>query len=368
MQDTEEILYSIALRTCPLVGDVNFTKLVSAFGSAKEVWQLSKKDLQAVFGIGTQISKGIGDEQYLRFAEQELDFCHKNNILIRLKHQEQLPKLLTECADAPSILYQKGNFDENRKLVSVVGTRKMTTYGKRFVEDLAEFLKDKNVTIVSGLALGTDGCAHQEALRNKIPTVGVLAHGLHMIYPVAHQKMAKEMLENEGALLTEFTSRHKPDREHFLQRNRVVAGLSLFTIVVETAFGGGSMSTISFANQYNREVLALSGRFDDKYSQGCNMVIAQNKAKILASFQDVLDELGENYPDIKQPQLFDPKEIELEENLRPIYQFIADNSPVSLDDISLKMNMPPFRLLPILLDLELLGYIKALSGKQYVVI
>jgi len=135
----------------------------------------------------------------------------------------------------------------------------------------------------------------------------------------------------------------------------------------ETAFGGGSMSTVSYANQYNREVLALSGRFGDKYSQGCNMIIAQNKAKILASFQDVLDELGDNYPSVKQPQLFEPKEIEVEERLKPAYQLIAENSPISLDDLSIKLEMPPFKLLPILLDLELLGYINALSGKQYAV-
>ena len=266
------------------------------------------------------------------------------------------------------MLYQKGDFNENLKLISIVGTRKMTAYGKKFIEELCEVLRDKNVLIVSGLALGTDGYAHQQALNHNIPTVGVLAHGLHMIYPAVHEKMSKDILENGGALLSEFNSIAKPDREHFLQRNRIVAGISQFTIVVETAFGGGSMSTVSYANQYNREVLALSGRFGDKYSQGCNMIIAQNKAKILASFQDVLDELGDNYPSVKQPQLFEPKEIEVEERLKPAYQFIAENSPISLDDLSLKLEMPPFKLLPILLDLELLGYIKALSGKQYAVV
>ena len=363
--DSEEILYSIALRACPLVGDVNFMKLVSVTGSAKETWRLSKSVLQEISGIGTQISKGIGDDTFLKFAEKELLFCEKNNIKVRLRHQNQLPMLLSECPDAPAVLYQKGDFNENLKLISIVGTRKMTAYGKKFIEELCEVLRDKNVLIVSGLALGTDGYAHQQALNHNIPTVGVLAHGLHMIYPAVHEKMSKDILENGGALLSEFNSSAKPDREHFLQRNRIVAGISQFTIVVETAFGGGSMSTVSYANQYNREVLALPGRFGDKYSQGCNMIIAQNKAKILASFQDVLDELGDNYPSVKQPQLFEPKEIEVEERLKPAYQLIAENSPISLDDLSLKLEMPPFKLLPILLDLELLGYIKALSGKQY---
>ena len=366
--DSEEILYSIALRACPLVGDVNFMKLVSVTGSAKETWKLSKSVLQEISGIGTQISKGIGDDTFLKFAEKELLFCEKNNIKVRLRHQSELPRLLSECPDAPAVLYQKGDFNENLKLISIVGTRKMTAYGKKFIEELSEVLRDKNVLIVSGLALGTDGYAHQQALNHNIPTVGVLAHGLYMIYPAVHEKMSKEILENGGALLSEFNSSAKPDREHFLQRNRIVAGISQFTIVVETAFGGGSMSTVSYANQYNREVLALPGRFGDKYSQGCNMIIAQNKAKILASFQDVLDELGDNYPSVKQPQLFEPKEIEVEERLKPAYQLIAENSPISLDDLSLKLEMPPFKLLPILLDLELLGYIKALSGKQYAVV
>ena len=365
--DSEEILYSIALRACPLVGDVNFMKLVSVTGSAKETWKLSKSVLQEISGIGTQISKGIGDDTFLKFAEKELLFCEKNNIKVRLRHQNQLPMLLSECPDAPAVLYQKGDFNENLKLISIVGTRKMTAYGKKFIEELSEVLRNKNVLIVSGLALGTDGYAHQQALNHNIPTVGVLAHGLHMIYPAVHEKMSKDILENGGALLSEFNSSEKPDREHFLQRNRIVAGISQFTIVVETAFGGGSMSTVSYANQYNREVLALPGRFGDKYSQGCNMIIAQNKAKILASFQDVLDELGDNYPSVKQPQLFEPKEIEVEERLKPAYQLIAENSPISLDDLSLKLEMPPFKLLPILLDLELLGYIKALSGKQYAI-
>lgn len=365
MDKKEEIIYSIALRRCPLIGDVNFMKLVSEVGSAKEVWQISKSLIKEIDGIGSQIVKEIGDENHLKFAEEEWDFCEKNGVKIRLRHLGELPSLLSECSDAPAILYQKGNFDESRKLVSVVGTRKMTAYGKWFIEELTEKLAKKNITIVSGLALGTDGMAHQEALRNKISTIGVLAHGLHMLYPSAHQKMAKEMLENDGALLTEFTSRHKPDREHFLQRNRVVAGLSEVTIVVESAFGGGSISTATYANQYNREVFALSGKMTDKYSQGCNLLISQNKARIISSYQDILDELGDNQ--LKQPTLFAPKEVDLNEEMKPIYQIIEQYSPISLDDISEKLDIPPFKLLPMLLDLELVGYIKALSGRQYTI-
>ena len=364
----DEHLYSIALRASPLVGDINFMKLIETTGSAKETWFLSKKILKEIDGIGTKISKSIGDETLLKFAEKEIEFCIKNNIQIKLRHQNELPKLLAECDDAPAILYQKGNYDESLTPISIVGTRNITNYGKTFVEEFVEILKDKKVLIVSGLALGTDGCAHAEALKNKLSTVGVLAHGLHLIYPSQHKKMAQEILEKDGALITEFNSTDKPDREHFLQRNRIVAGFSPVTIVVETAFGGGSMNTVSYANAYNREVYALPGKINDKYSQGCNHIISQNKAKILSKFSDILDEIGLNETQIKTGNLFAAKEIKLNKEIQPIYDCIAKNKQISLDDLSEKLEIPPFKLLPILLDLELKSYIKALSGKQYSVI
>ena len=364
----EEHLYSIALRSTPLIGDVNFMKLVETTGSAKETWHLSKKILKEIDGIGTKISKSIGDDNLLKFAEKELEFCRKNNISIKLRHQKELPKLLAECDDAPAILYQKGNYNEELTPISIVGTRNITTYGKSFIEEFLEILKDKKVLVVSGLALGTDGSAHTEALKNNIATVGILAHGLHTIYPSQHRKLAQEMLEKNGALLTEFNSTDKPDREHFLQRNRIVAGFSSVTIVVETAFGGGSMSTVSYANQYNREVFVLPGKIKDKYSQGCNLIISQNKARILQNFEDILDELKLNKPTETVGKLFETKEIKLNKEIQPIYNLIAEQKQISLDDLSQKLEILPFKLLPILLDLELKGYIKALSGKQYCII
>ena len=361
---SEETLYSIALRACPLVGDINFMKLVDAAGSAKEAWLLSKSMLKGISGIGTKISKSIGDETYLTWAEKELLFCQKNDIQIKLRHLNQLPSLLSECDDAPAILYQKGHYNEKLKSISIVGTRKMTSYGKKFIEEFIDAVKGKDILVSSGLALGTDGCAHQEALKNKIPTVAVLAHGLHLIYPAVHEKVAQEILEKGGAWLSEFNSGEKPDREHFLQRNRIVAGMSQTTLVVETAFGGGSMSTVSYANQYNRDVYALPGRVSDKFSQGCNLIIAQNKAKIISSVQELIEDMGLNQHE-KLGQLFQPKDIQLHEPLASVYRCIAEKSLISLDDLSLQIGVPPFKILPILLDLELLGYIKALSGKQY---
>ena len=361
----EEQLYSIALRASPLVGDVNFMKLIEAAGSAKDTWQMSKKLLKEIPGIGTRISASIGDEALLRFAEKEIEFCEKHNIQIKLRHQNQLTKNLNECEDAPAIIYQKGNYKESLTPISIVGTRNMTTYGKTFLEEFIEVLKGENVLIVSGLALGTDGCAHSEALKKGLPTVAVLAHGLHTVYPMQHRRLAQEIIENGGALVTEFNSSDKPDREHFLQRNRIIAGFSPVTIVVETAFGGGSVSTVSFANQYNREVFALPGKINDKYSQGCNLIISQNKAKIISSFSEILEETGLAPKNGITGNLFEVKEVKLNKELLPVYECIAKHEKISLDDLSEKLDIPPFKLLPILLDLELKSHIKALSGKQY---
>jgi DNA processing protein len=364
----EEHLYAIALRACPLVGNINFMKLIEAGGSAKDTWHLSQQLLNKIPGIGSKISKSIGDKSLLFFAEKEIDFCQKNNIQIKLRHQNELPKLLSECNDAPAILYQKGIYDETLTPVSIVGTRNITAYGRGFIEELLEVFKEKKLLVVSGLALGTDGCAHAEALKKGLATIGVLAHGLHTIYPSQHRKLATEMLENGGALLSEFNSTEKPDREHFLQRNRIVAGFSPFTIVVETAFGGGSMSTVSYANDYNREVFALPGKIMDKYSQGCNLIISQNKAKIINNFNDILDELGIGKSKINIENLFENKGVKLDEECQPIYDCIAKYKQISLDDLSEKLSVVPYKLLPILLDLELKSQIKALPGKQYCII
>lgn len=363
MQD--EILYSIALKSCPLVGDVNFNKLVNAVGSAKEVWNISKSNLYGISGIGRKIAEEIGNEKHLKFAETELDFCIKNNIQIKLKHLNQLPKLLNECYDAPSILYQKGIFDEAKIPISIVGTRNMTSYGKNFIKELCENLQNENTNIISGLALGVDGHAHREALNKNIATSAVLAHGFGTIYPSEHAKLAEEILDKGGALFTEFPSKEKPHRENFIQRNRIIAGISPYTIVVETAYAGGSISTANFANQYNREVFALPGRISDKYSQGCNLLIYKNQAKTISSIKELKSELGLEKEKLKTPSLFDEKKVELREDLKPIYKHISENNPITLDDLSSNCGVPTHQLLPLLLELELANCIKTLSGRNY---
>ena len=364
---SEENLYAIALRHCPLVGDVIFRKLVNEVGSAKEVWDLSKSGLHNIFGIGKKIAIEIGNAEHLKFAEKEIAFCEKNNIRINLRHLGDLPELLNECDDAPAILYQKGDFDSSKKAISIVGTRNISSYGKQFIQDFLKEIKGERIMTISGLALGADAEVHEVSLQNKIATVAVLAHGFHTLYPSRNRKLSHKILDENGVLLTEFNSSQKPDRENFIQRNRVIAGLAPATIVVETAFGGGSISTATFANNYNREVYALPGRIDEKYSQGCNHLIYQNKAAVISTISSLIEQLGFNKELEKTGNLFPSSEIKvlLPEHQQNLLNTLDKKIPLSLDEISQRLEIPTYKILPDLLQLEILGYVKALSGRQY---
>lgn len=364
---TEEHLYAIALRRCSFIGDTTFKKLMDAEGSAEQIWKLPRQKMIAIFGIGDKKAAEIGDSEHLKFAERELEFCQKNNITIHLRHQGDLPFLLPECDDAPAILYQKGKLPEGKHPISIVGTRNMTLYGKQFIHEFLDQIKAQNIITISGLALGVDGEVHSKSIENNIPTVGVLAHGFHTLYPAKHRKLSERILEEGGALLTEFNSSQKPDREHFIQRNRIVAGISPATIVVETAFGGGSISTVGFANDYNREVYAVPGRLTDKYSQGCNLIISQNKAAAIASIKSLVKDLKLKEPKEKIGELFTPSEpyFQLTESQKEIYHIIKENPLISLDEISEKLETPTFKILPILLEMEILGCVKTYSGRQF---
>jgi len=367
---SEEHLYSIALRECNLIGDINFYKLVRTFGSAKKAWLNAKKEYKKLDGFGYRMVADIGNPEHLKFAENEIKFCEKNNIIINLRHFGELPELLNECNDAPAILYQKGNFNDKNQRISIVGTRNMTLYGQQFLTDFFEETHSCNYVSVSGLALGIDKEVHEQSLQKEIPTAAVLAHGFHMIYPSKNRRLSEKILEEGGALFTEFNSSRKPDRENFIQRNRIVAGISPATIVVETAFGGGSVSTATFANQYNREVFALPGKFTDKQSQGCNHLIYQNKASAISTLKDLIDDLGLKKPKAKMDELFSRSEIsiQLTETQQLIFNIISEKPQICLDEIIEKTALASHKILPVILDLELLGKVKSLSGRQFIAI
>jgi len=367
---SEEHLYAIALRECSLIGDINFSKLVRAFGSAKLAWEKAARELGAADGIGRKAVADIGNTDYLRFAEKEIAFCENNNITIKLRHLRDLPPLLSECDDAPAVLYQKGEFDHALKTVSIVGTRNITSYGKSFITTFFEQTQSCRYCSVSGLALGADKEVHEQSLNFAIPTIAVLAHGFHTLYPSKNRKLSERILDHGGALITEFNSSRKPDRENFIQRNRIIAGLSPATVVVETAFGGGSVSTATFANQYNRDVFALPGKITDPYSQGCNQLIFQHKASAISTVKDLIDQLGLNPPEERMEELFpySALTVQLTEIQELIFGCIKEHQPISLDDMAASTELPAYRILPVILELELLGKIKTLSGRQFTAI
>lgn len=365
---SEEYLYAIALRESSQIGDINFHKLVRTFGSAENAWKKAKREYKKLEGIGPKTVADIGNESHLKFAEKELSFCEKNSIQIKLRHLGEIPSLLNECIDAPAILYQKGSIDESHQKISIVGTRNITPYGKQFIGDFFEATQSCQYVSVSGLALGVDKEVHEQSILNKKPTIAVLAHGFEFLYPAKNRNLSEKILQEGGVLLTEFNSVRKPDRENFIQRNRIVAGLSPATIVVETGFGGGSVSTAAFANDYNRDVFALPGKITDVHSQGCNQLILHNKATAISTIKDLVSMLGFNNPKEKIAELFPYSEttIQLTEIQKTIYQFIKQSPQISLDDLAQETDLPSHKILPIILELELLGKVKSFSGRQFI--
>lgn len=362
----EEYLYILALKQCKNIGNINLKKLIQHIGSAKEVWKSLPKSLLSISGIGKSSIQNIGNEEFLRAAEKEIKFCEKHEINIISQEEKPYPKHLLNCDDSPVILFYKGHLTNDLNPVSIVGTRKLTAYGKHFIQNLTSELSASKVCTVSGLALGADSCVHEESLNHGIPTIAVLAQSLDKIYPASNKNLAKKIIENNGALITEYASFEGMAKENFLQRNRIIAGFSPHLIVVETAYGGGSITTVTAANQYNRDVFALPGKITDVYSQGCNHLIANNKAESIVDIKTLVTDL--NFT--PQPELFPIEETRIQidpekKEHHKILEIITENKNISLDELAEKSEILHHKILPILLDLEIYGYIKCLSGRHY---
>jgi DNA protecting protein DprA len=262
------------------------------------------------------------------------------------------------------LIFSSGNINlKNKKIVSIVGTRQITSYGMEFCRKLIEDIAPLDPVIVSGFAYGVDIVAHQLAMDYDLQTIGVLAHGLNQIYPKSHKKYVAKMEEN-GGFITEFWSSSNPDKENFVRRNRIVAGMSEATIVIESADRGGSLITANLANDYNRDVFAVPGRVTDKYSQGCNDLIKTQKANVLTSAADLVYILNwdiENKAKPVQKQLF----VELEPDEQRIYDFLLKNGKELLDVVALQCDFPIYKISGLLLNMELKGVIRPLPGKLF---
>lgn len=360
-----ELFYTLALMRTDGIGDISAKKLLSHFGSAENIFKASKKELDKVFRITQNSIAEIHNKTTFKAAENEVLFLEKNRLKIYFYQDENYPDRLKHCADAPVLLFGSGNINlENTKILSIVGTRNITAYGtsfcKKFIEDLAVL----NPVIVSGFALGTDICAHLSALENNLQTVGVLAHGLNQIYPKSHKKYIRQMEEN-GGFLTEFWSDSNPDKENFVRRNRIVAGLSDATIVIESAAKGGSLITANLANDYSREVFAVPGKTTDTYSQGCNNLIKTQRANLLSSVADLVYMLNWDVKSKKQKTVQKQLFVSLNQEQQKIYDYLLKNQKEQLDSIARDCNIPIYKTASVLLDMELKGVIRPLPGKQF---
>ncbi|WP_455170475.1 DNA-processing protein DprA, partial [Aegicerativicinus sediminis] len=335
-----ELFYLLALHHVPKVGDITAKKLIAHCGSPQSVLEESKKNLLKIEGIGSVIVDEILNKNHLDLAEKELQYIQNKKIKVTSFEDVDYPDNLKQCIDGPILLFSKGNIDlKNKKLISIVGTRNATSYGVSFCEKLVEELAIFNPVIVSGFAYGIDITSHKAAVKHGLQTIGCLAHGFNTIYPKVHKKYMSEMEEN-GGFLTDFWSIDDFDRNNFLRRNRIIAGLSEATIVIESSEKGGSLVTADIANSYDREVFALPGRFNESQSVGCNNLIKFQKAHMLTNPMDVPYILNWQLQDVKkstvQKQLF----VELDENEKTIYKFLNDNNQQMLDVIALECGLP----------------------------
>lgn len=361
----EELYYLMALSFVPGIGTKTGRALIERFGTATNVFRTPLKELKNAEGIGEVKVKGFKSEEILKRAEQELNFLLKNDIQV-LSFKGNYPKRLSNCSDAPLLLYSKGNFNaEAAKVVAIVGTRKNTDYGHKLCEELVENLQSlDNLLVVSGLALGIDAIAHKKCVQLGIPTLGVLGHGLDRIYPYIHKSLAAQMVENGGGIMAEYPSETLPDRSNFPMRNRIVAGMSDITIVVESHIAGGALITATMAAGYNREVAAYPGRVNDSRSAGCNELIRTNVAAMITNTEDLVQLMNwdkDKKPRAVQKQLF----INLTPDEQKIIDLLQTRDNVHSDELFHHCGLASSLLAATLLQLEMQGLIKSLPGKYY---
>jgi len=365
--NTDLLRYKIGIGLIPKIGPVLTKRLIAYCGSAEGVFREKRTRLAKIPGIGEKLVDHIVNHKNLDAVDTEIEFITKHQITALFYLDEDYPERLKQCEDAPVVLYIKGKTALNRKkVISIVGTRNPTDYGRNltreFVEPLAVSYPD--ILVVSGLAYGIDICAHKAALKNNLETVGILGHGLSILYPSAHREVARQMVE-KGALITEFRHDEKPESPNFVKRNRIIAGLADATIVIESGEQGGALITADIANSYNRDVFAFPGRINDKYSTGCNRLIKTNRAALIESLGDVEYLMGwqksGKTSDAVQKDLF----IELSPEEKQLTDLLQKETTLTIDQLALHGNMQVSKVSAILLNLEFKGLVKCLPGKVY---
>ncbi|QCK14872.1 DNA-processing protein DprA [Mangrovivirga cuniculi] len=370
----DSLQYIIALQYIPGIGSKTAKLLISYLGSAEKLFFMPRGKLKSIPGIGDAFIKRItreAKEKALKKADDLILKCKKLNIGICSFYDDDYPLRLKECVDAPLILYYKGNFPclKSNKALAIVGTRNASPYGLQITENIIKDLSGQNEIItISGLAKGIDAKAHRASLSSNVPTVGVLGHGLDMIYPASHKNLAREMTEN-GCLLSEYPPGTLPDNHNFPMRNRIVAGIADAVLVVEAAAKGGALITADLAQGYSRDVFAIPGNLTSNYSIGCNELIRKNTAAIITKAEDIIEALNWDLEEMTEkmvPQSLDLSIFDAEE--RQLISVLQDNpNGLHIDELSWRSQVPLPKIASILLSLELQGIIKALPGKTFTI-
>jgi len=362
-----QLLYQLALTEVPNIGWVQAKILAQHFGEAEKIFKAKLSTLEKIEGIGTIRANSIKTFTDFSNAEEEIKFIEKFRITPLFITDKKYPQRLLNCYDPPTLLFYKGSANLNAaKIIAIIGTRSHTDYSKKMTDKLVEELSGQNILIVSGMAFGVDAMAHKAAVKNHFPTAGVLGHGLDQIYPPDHSNLAKEILKNGGGLLTEFRSKTKPDKHNFPTRNRIVAGMSDATIVIESGIKGGSMVTAELANGYNKDVFAYPGKITDSKSAGCNYLIKSNKAMLLTDAQQLIEVMGWEEKTQKsknkiQKEIF----IELTSDEKIIIGLLNEKETVHIDEINLRSGLSSSAIAAAILNLELQNVVNGLPGKMY---
>ena len=364
----EDLFYLLALQKVKGVGDITAKKLLKHFGSAQKIFEAAQENAISIPDIGTYIINQLKNFSAFDLAEKELKYIEKEHIHPVSIFDDEYPRQLFHSPDGPILYFTKGKVNlNNKKTLSIVGTRNITPYGKRMIEEIMEDLAPYQPVIISGLAYGVDITAHTEALKKGLDTIGVLGHGFQRIYPSLHKKIADKML-SQGGLITEFWHSDPVDRNNFLQRNRIIAGISQATLIIESGEKGGSLVTADIANSYNRDVFAVPGRASDVFSKGCNNLIKNNQAQLITSGKEIIEylqwETQKNTKENKQLNLF----VDLSSEEQKIFDFLQEKGKTGLDEIAFSTGFPVSKTAQLLLQMELNNVIQSLAGKQFEII
>lgn len=365
--ENSAILYQLGLALVPGIGTTLARKLLENTGSAQSIFEEKTSNLIKIHGIGSTIAKNISSHGVLQRADQEIEYMQKHKINMMFFYDPDYPERLKNCADAPIVLFHKGEMPSRMShSLSVIGTRKPSQHGRdltiSWIHELAQ--KYPDIYIVSGLAYGIDITAHESALKNKVKTLAVLGHGFHTIYPAEHRSAAIRILE-EGALMTDFFSHNFIESKNFIRRNRIIAGISEATLVVESKMKGGAMATIDMANSYNRDVFAIPGRPTDIRSVGCNYLIRSNQAILASTPDDIPFILGWEMSKgskrgSKEHQILP----ELSESQKRIMD-ILQKDEMNINELGIILHIHPAKLTGDLLNLEFSGLIQASPGGRF---